>query len=337
MNKDKKVSVVMSTFNGDSKGGYIWEQLDSVLNQTYPVLEIIIQDDCSVDRTWELLQEYAKKSSLIKLYHNERNLGCGNSFVSAWNKASGDYIVVCDDDDIWMPNKIQILVDVIGDKMFAIGQSRVIRESNFESYYLCYEELNPHTATIEKLIFGNCVGGGQQMMFDRKMLNDINDIKSENIIVPDYLLALIAYYYNSVAITDEITQWFRINSKSTSGKTFNYVEVGAKWKKIKGYKVLYSIYCLIIGRKSSKVDDCFMKINQVVKVLRQKSPNIKSQKLVSFTELMRKQTFLSYMRASIICYGMKRELFNESNWSTRKNLNALIYIYKWWYNHRHDC
>lgn len=57
----KKVSVVMCTYNGEK---YLREQLDSILNQIYPIYEIIIQDDASTDRTWEIIQRYKKNSPL---------------------------------------------------------------------------------------------------------------------------------------------------------------------------------------------------------------------------------------------------------------------------------
>ena len=56
----KKVSVVMCTYNGAK---YIREQLDSIINQTYPIFEIIIQDDCSTDDTVDIIREYAETHS----------------------------------------------------------------------------------------------------------------------------------------------------------------------------------------------------------------------------------------------------------------------------------
>ena len=339
MNEIKKVSVVMSTYNGESKG-YLKDQLDSILNQTYPIYEIIIQDDGSSDKTFELLSDYAEKYPLIKLFRNEKNLGCGNSFVSAWNKATGDYIVVSDDDDVWLPTKIETLSNIIGDKILAIGQSKVIEGNNFDKYILGYKwgKRNPKKATIEKLMFYNCVGGGLEMMFNKKILSIINEIESENLIVPDYLLALIAYYNKSVAITEEITQYCRINPLSTSGKKFQYVEIDKKWRKIKGYKILYSNYCLIIGKKSSAIAHHFEKIYQVMKVLHKRTPTNTSKRLLSFVLSMKNQTFFSYVKSSLLCFSMRKDIFEvASKWNLKKYLNALFFVYRYWYDHRYDC
>lgn len=331
----KKVSVVMSTYNGDSKGGYIWEQLDSVLTQTYPLHEIIIQDDGSTDETWSKLCIYSLKSSIIKLFRNVANLGVGNAWISAWNRANGEYIVVCDDDDLWLPDKVKILISAIGNKILAIGQSMVIKGDDYDNFILGYKWSirNPHTATIEKLMFNNCVGGGLEMMFHVRAMNYINRIESSNSIVPDYLLAIIGYYLNSVAVTDEITQYCRINPRSTSGREFKTVEVNKIQKHIPGYKILHTNICLIKGNKSRKITEAFTKKIEVIQVLMQEKTR---NELLSLLSLMRQQTFLSYWKASTICYRLRNNIFSNTN-GFKGRAHAFFYVHKWWFDHRFDC
>ena len=73
----KKISVVMCTYNGEK---FIREQLDSILQQTVSVDEIIIQDDCSTDGTYDILLEYEQKYSSIKIYRNSQNIGINANF-----------------------------------------------------------------------------------------------------------------------------------------------------------------------------------------------------------------------------------------------------------------
>lgn len=103
----KTVSLAMTTYNGEK---YIREQLDSIYNQTMVPNEVIVCDDNSKDRTVEILEEYHKKKDL-KYYVNKPGLGVNMNFYSAISKCSGDYIVISDQDDIWLPGKIQILYD----------------------------------------------------------------------------------------------------------------------------------------------------------------------------------------------------------------------------------
>lgn len=107
-----KISVVMATYNGAE---YIVEQLDSIYEQTCTVDEIVICDDKSTDDTVDKIEKYMleHKEIEVRLYQNEMNLGFAGNFNKALNLAEGDYIFFADQDDIWMNNKIQIMIDVM--------------------------------------------------------------------------------------------------------------------------------------------------------------------------------------------------------------------------------
>jgi glycosyltransferase involved in cell wall biosynthesis len=99
----KKISVIISTYN---RSEYLKIAIESVLNQTYKNVEIIIIDDCSSDNTKEIAQEYQQKSKKIIYYRNKKNLGCGLSRKYALeNIATGEYIVFLDDDDKFINNE----------------------------------------------------------------------------------------------------------------------------------------------------------------------------------------------------------------------------------------
>lgn len=85
-----KVSVVLCTYNGEK---YIREQLNSVLSQTYPIYEIVIQDDCSCDSTWEIVKEYENRfPDLVHCYRNDTNMFWIQNFYSAIMKSKGDFV-----------------------------------------------------------------------------------------------------------------------------------------------------------------------------------------------------------------------------------------------------
>ena len=87
----KTVSVVMATYNGEN---YLCEQLDSILAQSYPVYEIIIQDDCSTDGTTDIVRQYMEKYPFIKLFVNEQNVGYNENFRLAAMHATGDFVAL---------------------------------------------------------------------------------------------------------------------------------------------------------------------------------------------------------------------------------------------------
>lgn len=104
------ISVAMATYNGEL---YIRKQLDSILNQSLHVDEIIICDDGSKDDTVKILQSYQRKYPEIKLYENAENLGYKKNFKKALSLCRGDYIFLCDQDDMWHRDKVQTMLKMM--------------------------------------------------------------------------------------------------------------------------------------------------------------------------------------------------------------------------------
>ncbi|MGI6224561.1 MAG: glycosyltransferase [Prevotella sp.] len=134
MDSIKKVSVVMCTCNGEK---FVKEQLDSIINQTYPLHEIIIQDDNSHDNTIEILEEYAKKDKRIHVYHNVPALGVNQNFFAGIKKTTGDFIALSDQDDIWELNKIELQMQAIGDKLLCSGLSKPF---SYDDCYVSFDD-----------------------------------------------------------------------------------------------------------------------------------------------------------------------------------------------------
>src|SRR5579875_1624244 len=105
------VSVVLTTYNGET---YLREQLDSILAQTYPNIEVVAVDDRSTDGTANILHEYAAQYPNIKVFVNEVNLGFIKNFEKGCRLSTGEYIALCDQDDYWMPDKIKRKMESIG-------------------------------------------------------------------------------------------------------------------------------------------------------------------------------------------------------------------------------
>jgi len=99
-----KISIAMCTYNGVA---HLPEQLDSLLGQHRLPDEIVIHDDGSSDGTWELLERYAASHpELIRIHRNATNQGFSKNFVGCIAAARGDVILPCDQDDIWLPQKL---------------------------------------------------------------------------------------------------------------------------------------------------------------------------------------------------------------------------------------
>ncbi|MGQ7944786.1 glycosyltransferase family 2 protein [Flavobacterium sp. WC2509] len=103
-----KTSVAMCTYNGEK---YIKEQLESILNQTFSIDEIVICDDGSKDKTIEIItQIQIENPNKIFLHKNKENLGSTKNFEKAITICSGNYIFLSDQDDIWKETKVEKII-----------------------------------------------------------------------------------------------------------------------------------------------------------------------------------------------------------------------------------
>lgn len=106
----KKVQILLSTYNGEK---YIEEQMESLLTQTYPNIDILIRDDGSTDYTTNILRTFAKRKN-IKIME-QGNIGVIGSFFQLLVDSSpeADYFAFCDQDDYWQKDKVSVAVDML--------------------------------------------------------------------------------------------------------------------------------------------------------------------------------------------------------------------------------
>lgn len=148
------VSIVMATYNGSK---YLTQQMESVIAQSYPNIEIIIVDDRSTDDTIEILNRFQQQYSFIKIVSNETNLGYIKNFEKGCTLATGAYIALCDQDDHWHVDKIKNMQAAIGDYPLIYCDS-----------ILCDAQLKPMGVNISDRVnsidFNSCL---QQVVFCR--------------------------------------------------------------------------------------------------------------------------------------------------------------------------
>lgn len=112
------ISVALCTFNG---GRFLRAQLDSILNQTVAVGELVICDDCSTDSTFSIIHEYiARYPTIISLHKNDTNRGAVKNFEQCIQRCKGDITFLADQDDIWYPFKVQVIGDYFRTKPDAL-------------------------------------------------------------------------------------------------------------------------------------------------------------------------------------------------------------------------
>lgn len=106
------VTIIIPAYNVEK---YIYRGIESCINQTHFNIEIIIVDDGSKDKTWDIMQKYAKLDNRVKIFH-QSNKGVSSARNLAIDKANGKYIIFLDSDDWLELNAIEILLKNLGKK-----------------------------------------------------------------------------------------------------------------------------------------------------------------------------------------------------------------------------
>jgi len=215
MHKNSLVSIAMCTYNGER---FIQEQIDSILEQSHSNFELIITDDCSSDKTIEIIKNYQENDMRIKLYQNEVNLGFVKNFEKAISLCTGEYIALADQDDIWKKDKLEIFIENIGENVLIYSDALLIDEhskSLGESLIRPAKEL-VSGSNNRAFLLENCVSGNT-LMFKKTLLAYILPIP-EDVSFHDIWIAFVASTYGSIQFTDEAMTYYRRYSEQVTKK-----------------------------------------------------------------------------------------------------------------------
>jgi glycosyltransferase involved in cell wall biosynthesis len=192
------VSIALCTYNG---AAYLKEQLDTLVDQTYPNCEIVIVDDGSKDNTVKILQEYACKYPQISIHINVENLGYTRNFEKAIRLCKGDYIALCDQDDIWDKNKIKIMVALIGDNILAYHDSEFVDEMGGSIGKRLSDVKNCYSGGDSRIfLFENCVLG-HATIFKRDLLKYVGHFNDT--VIHDRWLAYVGTNNGNILFVDQ--------------------------------------------------------------------------------------------------------------------------------------
>ncbi len=128
------LSVIMPVYNASR---FLSEAVDSVLSQSFSDFEFIAVDDCSTDNSYDILLEYEKKDSRVKVYKNESNRGVSYTRNFAVEKANGEFIALIDSDDMWKSDKLEKqlkLIEKRGADLCYTGSAFVDTDSNYSDF-----------------------------------------------------------------------------------------------------------------------------------------------------------------------------------------------------------
>jgi glycosyltransferase involved in cell wall biosynthesis len=192
------VEILLATYNGEK---FIQEQLDSLMNQSDINFKILIRDDGSTDNTIKIINEYQQKfpTKIAVLKDNKKNVGATQNFGILLQYATADYIFFCDQDDIWLPNKIEVSLQ----KMKAIENDKAIPCIIFSDMKVIDEygnitsdsvwqqlHLHPKYFVLNRLLVQN-IPHGCTMLINKAMRNLASPIPKAAML-HDHWIALLA-------------------------------------------------------------------------------------------------------------------------------------------------
>lgn len=167
------ISVAMATFNGLP---YVKEQVESILAQSRPVQEVVICDDGSTDGTWDWLSSASAGDPRLRAYQNPQRLGSTKNFERAIGLCRGDVIFLSDQDDIWLPEKVERLTTALqaGRSALAMSNGQLVRQDGTDLGVTLWdaneidsriaEELQSESAF--KLLMRSCYFTGSALCFE---------------------------------------------------------------------------------------------------------------------------------------------------------------------------
>jgi glycosyltransferase involved in cell wall biosynthesis len=222
----KEIYILLSTYNGEK---YLDQQINSIIQQTYKKWKLIIRDDGSNDRTVGMIEKYCNlyPEKIITLGKKNTNLGVLASFSNLLTSTNAQYIMFCDQDDVWLPRKIEITYEVmkqlenkygentpllIHTDLTVVNGSLEILSSSFQEYQdlAIISDYKTH-----KLLLNNVITGSTMMIND-SLRKIVKSIPSESI-MHDWWIGLVAASFGHISYIQETTILYRQHNNNVIG------------------------------------------------------------------------------------------------------------------------
>ena len=235
-----KVNILMSTYNGQQ---FLAEQIRSIQEQSYTDWTLFIRDDGSSDNTKEILKDFEHQDSRIHLIDNDKsdNLGVIKSFHKLVNHDRADYYFFSDQDDVWLPNKLELSLKeaqnhpadlplmVYMDLKVVNQDLKIMTESMVKS-----QSHHANTELVQELT-ENTVTGGVAMINHAlaEMWQETDDI-----LMHDWYLALLASAFGNLVFIDQPGELYRQHSDNVLGAR----TLSKRFKKWIRPHILFAVY-----------------------------------------------------------------------------------------------
>lgn len=230
------ISVCMATYNGSK---YIRQQVESILIQLSFEDEVIISDDGSLDETLQVLQEIG--DIRVKICKNEPPHGVVENFENAIKHAVGDYIFLCDQDDVWMPGKVKKVLEALKDYDFVVHNAEMV-DGDLVSWGIDFFSLRKtrygYWQNLWKMRYLGCT-----MAFRRNALKFILPFPNNMLWHDIWVAAILHLKFHGILINEPLI-WYRRHGSNVSPSGENS---GWSW----GFRIRYRWFVFLIHQNAS--------------------------------------------------------------------------------------
>ena len=202
------ISVCITTFNGQN---YIKQQLESVLCQLDISDEVVVSDDGSTDNTIAIVN--AMHDARVKIIVGGNRLGVVKNFERALMNAKGNIIFLCDQDDVWLPNKVKQSVNSLREYMLVVTDCKVVDEHLHEVYPSFFAQRKSASGVCRNLYKNSYLGCC--MAFRKELLSYALPMPV-NVPMHDMWLGLLADIYGDVKFMPEALSLYRRHQENFS-------------------------------------------------------------------------------------------------------------------------
>ena len=238
------VSVIIPVYNGER---YIVQTIDCVISQTYKDIEIIIVNDGSTDKSYEKIRPYLDLPNIK--YIEQENQGVAAARNKGINNSSGEFIAFLDQDDLWLPEKIERQI-----KIFENNPGIALVHSKFSFINGKGDRIEPlwqirkAAGYCYKEIFFNNKIGMLTVIAKKKCIKEAGMFDEAIAVTDDYDLWLRITYYHPIGYIDESLAMYRYHGQNTSTNMLNYKknELKVVQKILKRFPKTYEI----VGEKN---------------------------------------------------------------------------------------
>lgn len=227
------ISVCIATHNGEK---YIKEQLDSILCQLSIEDEVVISDDGSTDTTLEIIEGYNDpRLKIHAMTHARKGMKSHYyvtmNFENALKHAKGDYIFLSDQDDVWMPNKVKLCVNILQDYDIVLHNLQCV-DGDLQPLN---KNIYNNNFKVKNYLMKRGKHYGCALAFKRELLKYILPFPNK-LVLHDYWIGIIGETYGRLQFVDELLTKYRIHNTNTSGESQN--------KNSMIYKLSYRVYTI---------------------------------------------------------------------------------------------